>query len=188
MLETRPDDFLVPDPDEAGNSMNRGPFVLMHMPKRGGQTRVAVLEPTTAVDIVDTPTDAPSTGTLAASEATPEPNEVTGLERLSLLGGKPEPQTMSVRELKEELTAGGVTTVGMLYKEDLTVAVKTLRETTPSSPPVTSPANLAAAAGAAAGASSEATCSHCGKKGVALKTCSRCKQASFSPMAPTPKP
>ncbi|KAJ1495319.1 hypothetical protein T484DRAFT_1762975 [Baffinella frigidus] len=88
LLEKPPGGILVPDPD-AGPDNNREPFVLMHMPRRGGQTRVAVLEPTTAVDVAHTPADAPSTGTFgAASEITPDDlSEVTGLvERLSLLG------------------------------------------------------------------------------------------------------
>ena len=41
---------------------------------------------------------------------------------------------MSVRELKEELKAGGVNTAGMLEKEDLTAAVKNLRLAPPSEP------------------------------------------------------
>ena len=91
MLEKLPDGFDVLAPGPAANS-SKLPYVLMHMMKRGGQTRVVVPEPATAVDDVFTPTDAPSTGTLGAtSETTPErpesPDEVTGLiERLSLLG------------------------------------------------------------------------------------------------------
>jgi len=66
---------------------------------------------------------------------------------------KPEPQAMSVRELKEELKAGGVNTAGMLEKGDLAAAVKSLRTKT--------------------SAPAEATCSHCGKKDVSLLKCSR---------------
>jgi len=62
-----PFDVLVSGPDAVPAS-NREPFVLMLMPKRGGRTRVAILEPTTAVDTVDTPTDAPSTGPLGAAD------------------------------------------------------------------------------------------------------------------------
>ena len=40
---------------------------------------------------------------------------------------KPEVGGMSVRELKEELKAGGVDISGMLEKEDLTAGVKKLR-------------------------------------------------------------
>ena len=78
--------FLVQD------APAREPFVLMHMRKPREQTRVAVPEPTTPVDVDHTPTDAPPPHTLAAgSESTPErpasPEEVTGLvERLSLAG------------------------------------------------------------------------------------------------------
>ena len=94
MLEKPPFDVLVPDPvSPAASSSYREPFVLMHMPKPREQTRVAVPEPTTAVDAAaQTPTDAPPTPPLAAgSETTPErpasPEEVTGLiERLSLAG------------------------------------------------------------------------------------------------------
>ena len=77
---------------------------------------------------------------------------------------KPEPQTMSVRELKEELKAGGVNTTGMLEKEDLVAAVKSSRMEASASAKTTS---------------AEATCSHCGKKDVALKSCSRCLQTSY---------
>ena len=80
----------------------------------------------------------------------------------STAASKPEPQTMSVRDLKGELQAGGVNTSGMLYKEDLTAAVKNLRTETSASAEATSP-----------------QCSHCGKKGVALKKCSRCMQVSY---------
>ena len=83
----------VPDPAPAASSSNnREPFVLMHMPKRGGQTGVAVQGPATAVDDVFTLVDAPSTGPLgAASETTPErpesPDEVMGqIERLNIPG------------------------------------------------------------------------------------------------------
>ena len=55
MLEKPPVDFLV--------SSNREPFVLMHMPKRRGETRAVVPDPTTAVDDAPTPTDAPPPGT-----------------------------------------------------------------------------------------------------------------------------
>ena len=79
MLEKPPVDFLVPDPD-AEPASNREPFVLMHAPKPQKQTRVAVPEPTTAVDEDRTPVDAPSTGPLDAGH-------VAGLvERLSLAG------------------------------------------------------------------------------------------------------
>ena len=89
-LKTMPFDVLLPDPDAApaANISNREPFVLMHMPKRGGQTQVAVPEPTTAVHDARTPVDAPSVASLGApSEVTPDEcsDEVTGLiERLSL--------------------------------------------------------------------------------------------------------
>jgi len=79
----------VPDshprgPSPAANSMNRAPFVLMHMPKWWKQTRYVAPVPTTALDDFHTPVDAPSTGTLTpGSEITPErpesPEEVTGL-------------------------------------------------------------------------------------------------------------
>ena len=73
---------------------------------------------------------------------------------------KPEPQTMSVRELKEELKAGGVNTAGMLEKDDLVAALKMLRIET--------------------SAPAEATCSHCGaSKDVSLLKCSRCMHASY---------
>ena len=76
-----PVDFLVPDPEAAADS-RKLPYVLMHMPKRGGLTRVVVPEPTTAVDNVTTPADAPPTPRLAAGS-----EEVTGLiERLHLAG------------------------------------------------------------------------------------------------------
>ena len=90
MLAKPADDFLVPDPAPAASSTNRGPFVLMHMPKP--RTRVVVPQPTTAVDVAHTPVDAPSTETLSApSDATPgrpeSPDEVSGfIERLSLPG------------------------------------------------------------------------------------------------------
>jgi hypothetical protein len=93
MLDKPPVDFLVPDTAAAASTNPREPFVLMHMPKPREQTRVAVPEPTTAVDApAKTPVGAPSTQPLAAgSETTPErpasPEEVTGLiERLSLAG------------------------------------------------------------------------------------------------------
>ena len=91
LLEKPPVDFLVPDPGPVANG-SKLPYVLMHMPKPG-QTQVVVPEPTTAVDVADTPMDAPSTGTFgAASEATMErpesPQEVSGLiERLGNLLG-----------------------------------------------------------------------------------------------------
>ena len=72
LLEKPPVDFLVPDPEKAAKSSNREPYVLMHMPNPGGQTRVVVPEPTTAVDVAQTPVDAPSTGPLGAAE-TPQP-------------------------------------------------------------------------------------------------------------------
>ena len=72
VLEKPPVDFLAPDPEPAA-SITKLPYVLMHMPKPGVQTRVVVPEPTTAVDVAHTPADAPSTGPLgAASEATPD--------------------------------------------------------------------------------------------------------------------
>ena len=90
VLEKPPTDFLIPDPEPASNS-SKLPYVLMHMPKGGRQTRVACPEPATAVDdVVHTPVDAPSTG--AGSETTPErpassEDGVTGLiERLDLAG------------------------------------------------------------------------------------------------------
>ena len=93
MLDKPPVDFLVPDTAAAESRNPREPFVLMHMPKPREQTRVAVPEPTTAVDApAETPVDAPPTQPLAAgSETTPErpvsPEEVTGLiECLSLAG------------------------------------------------------------------------------------------------------
>jgi hypothetical protein len=85
-----PDAAPCPNPAPAANISNREPYVLMHMPKSERQTQVVVPEPTAAVDIAQTPVDAPSTGPLgAASEITPDEfsEEVTGLvERLSLLG------------------------------------------------------------------------------------------------------
>ena len=67
-----------------------------------------------------------------------------------------EQQAMSVRELKEELKAGGVSTSGMVEMEDLNAAVESLRMK-----------------------KSAASCSHCGKQGTALKRCLRCKRASY---------
>jgi len=93
MLDKPPVDFLVPDTAAAASRKPREPFVLMHMPKPRKQTRVAVSEPTTAVDAAAyTPTDAPPTPPLAAgsetlSERPASPEEVTGLiERLNLAG------------------------------------------------------------------------------------------------------
>ena len=91
ILEKPPVDFLAPD-SELGANSSKLPYGLMHMPKPGVLTRVVVLEPTTAVDVPHTPTDAPASGSLdVASDATPErpesPDEVTGLiERFSLPG------------------------------------------------------------------------------------------------------
>ena len=76
-----------------------------------------------------------------------------------------EPQTMSVRELKEELKVGGVNTSGMLEKEDLVVAVKTLRDDDRSPPGKKKDEGE--------------TCAHCGKRGAALKRCLRCTQVSY---------
>jgi len=59
-----------------------------------------------------------------------------------------EPQTTSVRELKEELKAAGVSTAGMLEKADLIAAVASLRDAMPG----TSPAYARGLAQAAAGA------------------------------------
>ena len=85
---------------------------------------------------------------------------------------KPEPQTMSVRELKEELKAGWVNISGMLEKDDLIAAVKKLRERPPPSPPATSPAHPASAA-------PPTRCLQCGKvdEPKNLKKCGRCVEA-----------
>ena len=85
---------LHPDPIEGPGMpyLSSEAVVLMHMPKPGGQTRVAVEERATAEDFVETPTGAPSMTPLGApSETTPErpesPDEVTGLiERLNISG------------------------------------------------------------------------------------------------------
>jgi len=82
-LEKLPSDVHISDPDAspaANISNDREPFVLMLMPK--SRTRVAVPEPTTAVDVAHIPTDASSTEAFgAASEITPDAlsEEVTGL-------------------------------------------------------------------------------------------------------------
>jgi hypothetical protein len=83
MLKTRPFDVLVSDPSDtdAAPDSNRAPYVLMHV--RKPEPHVVVPEPTTAVDVACTPTDAPP------KETTPEDSleEVRGLvERLSLPG------------------------------------------------------------------------------------------------------
>ena len=80
-LEKPPIEFLV--------SSHRAPFVLFHMPNPGGQTQVVAPEPTTAMDVVQTPADAPN-DLAAASEMTPDDllEEVKGqIEHLSLTGG-----------------------------------------------------------------------------------------------------
>ena len=88
---------------------------------------------------------------------------------------KVEPETMSVRELKEELKVGGFNSSGFLEKAEFVEAVKDLRME----------ASAAAATAAAksmrkeTSASAEATCSQCGKKGLGFKKCSRCMQASY---------
>ena len=80
VLDKPPVDFLV---GPASNSSNL-PYVLMHMPRRGG-VRVVTVEPTTAVDdVVHTPADAPPTG--AGSEITPDESTEDFFERLSLAG------------------------------------------------------------------------------------------------------
>jgi len=86
-----PLDVLVPDSDAApaATSSNREPCVLMHMPKPGAhatEAQVVVPEPTTAVDLPVTLSDAAPTGNLgAASDDSLE--VVTGLvERISLPG------------------------------------------------------------------------------------------------------
>ena len=98
MLEKPPVDFLASGPDapphhpdvpkaKAAKRSESEPYVLMHMRELGPQ--VVIPEPTTAVDVAHTPTDAPSMGPLgAATETTPDEfSDVTGLmERLSLPG------------------------------------------------------------------------------------------------------
>ena len=121
VLEKPPVNFLAPDPEQAANS-SKLPYVLMHMPKTGGQTRVVVSEPTTAVDTATTPVDASPEGTLGAADET------------SFDGG----------------TGAGECEGG---------------------------ARDSALARLALGL--DDICAHCGKEGVELKRCSRCKQVSY---------
>ena len=88
--EQPPIPFLVSDSESAANGRSREPYVLMLMPRKPpGRPRVAVPEPTTAVDDTFDTTVGASVNLSASSEITPDEfsEEVTGLiERLSLPG------------------------------------------------------------------------------------------------------
>ena len=86
---------------------------------------------------------------------------------------------MSVRELKEELKAGGVNTSGMLEKEDLTTAVTTLRATAPSPPSISPLTSTSSSTGKGKTEEEGVACSHCGKHGAGLKSCARCRQVGY---------
>ena len=84
VLEKPPVAFDVLAPHAAPDS-SRAPYVLMHMRKRGGQTRVAAPELTTAVDVADTPADAaPMRASGAASQ--PPPADLSEEDTVQLTG------------------------------------------------------------------------------------------------------
>ena len=89
------------------------------------------------------------------------------------------PSLSSVRDLKEELKAGGINTAGMLEKEDLVAAITKLRLAPPSSgeasvvPPERSFAEMDRLL-----TSGTATCDQCGVRGK-LRNCVGCFVAAY---------
>ena len=198
MLGKPPVDFLVSDPAPAA-TRSREPFVLMHM--RLQHTRVVVPEPATAVDdAAHTPTDLPSTGTLAAGSETalerPEsPEQVTGLiEHFSLAGAAAN---------SDGWTGTGEGGDGALYTAlalmTLALNIVALDDTSSTGPSAGAASELDRAlafmnvaphssdgetsagdgGGGAAASGGAAACAQCGLHSAVLKRCTRCLEVAY---------